>query len=169
MNALEYGFANALIGREDKFPFLARAVANMEFATHPRIEWWVRPKSPDMDELVAWRNDCEIVQTTFLAGSSLDEALETHLAEVQQVILDGKGDQSPPSRRCTGARVLLGREPTLKDDVRLRPGRDLRLHLNVNPYYDSPIKNRWISEVSVQVRPWTAEYGSAEPLVSSVR
>jgi len=147
---MDYTFDDLIVDREEEFPVLARAVANMAPATNPKIEWLVGEN--DKGTLICWSNYCQIVRVPY--QSEDHEKFKTEfLAAIEKILIYGiPSIQTEPFtlRTCGGFLHYLGRELEDGDVIRLRPLRNVRYYLNEGLNGDI---TEWLAEFSLQVVP----------------
>lgn len=167
-----HSFADLVRGREDEFPVLARATADLVPAANPKIEWTVG------DEV--WFNWTQIIRYPYnvfgaAEGAAMaeprpdplkDEQRDKFLAAIEDTLTHGiPTDQRTglwlPLRTCGGYRYFLGRELREDDELTLRPLREPVWRVFTHMGYDredGPVKldrpiGEWLAEVSLQVVP----------------
>lgn len=157
------GYANAVYGYEHVYPTLARAVKNMQPAMSTMIEWVDSRGKAEFNYAQIVRTPFGATGTemsrhhytdrfeTFIRGQRKD-ALHSHLADVEQTLLNGKrldtkmsGRYPIPIRLCGGVNCFK------PGNLSLRPLRDLVLLTSRQAMDEDRYTEEYLGEFSLQV------------------
>lgn len=149
LTQIETGFANALRGREERFPILARAAFNIWQTQTPGFAWVVPDKYGCDTALI---NHCQIARTPFsYSHINRDEALDRHFEIVEGTLVHGiPRHEQGGLRTCGGVRHYLGRDISDGDTINLVVMRDLALLTNRQIPGEERI-DEWLSEFTLRV------------------